>query len=61
MPGIQSWYNEFLQVDPADPKHVYAGLEEVYETTDAGRTGPPRAVLELLLRLLEHRPAQADR
>ncbi|HEV7962369.1 MAG TPA: glycosyl hydrolase, partial [Actinoplanes sp.] len=38
MPGIQSWYNQFLQVDPSDPKHVYMGLEEVFETTDAGAT-----------------------
>jgi hypothetical protein len=38
MPGIQSWYNQFLQVDPADPKHVYVGLEEVFETADAGAT-----------------------
>ncbi|GII20883.1 glycosyl hydrolase [Planosporangium mesophilum] len=38
MPGIQSWYNQFLQVDPADPKHVYLGLEEVFETADAGAT-----------------------
>jgi hypothetical protein len=37
-PGVQSWYNQFLQVDPADPKHVYLGLEEVFETTDAGAT-----------------------
>lgn len=35
-PGIQSWYNQFLQVDPKNPDHVYAGLEEVYETKDAG-------------------------
>ncbi len=35
-PGIQAWYNQFLTVDPANPKHVYAGLEEVYETKDAG-------------------------
>ncbi|UAC01724.1 glycosyl hydrolase [Dactylosporangium vinaceum] len=38
MPGIQSWYNQFLQVDPKDPKHVYMGLEEVFETRDAGAT-----------------------
>ncbi|MEV4756259.1 glycosyl hydrolase [Micromonospora sp. NPDC049559] len=36
MPGIQAWYNQFLQVDPANPEHVYAGLEEVYETKDGG-------------------------
>ena len=35
-PGIQSWYNQFLVVDPTKPKHVFAGLEEVYETKDAG-------------------------
>jgi hypothetical protein len=35
-PGIQSWYNQFLIVDPANRNHVYAGLEEVYETTNGG-------------------------
>ncbi|WP_069770744.1 glycosyl hydrolase [Streptomyces sp. LUP30] len=38
MPGVQAWYNQFLTVDPSDPKHVYAGLEEVYETKDGGGT-----------------------
>lgn len=37
-PGIQSWYNQFLIVDPANSQHVYAGLEEVYETTNGGST-----------------------
>lgn len=36
MPGVQAWYNQFLTVDPADPEHVYAGLEEVYETKNGG-------------------------
>ena len=35
-PGIQAWYNQFLDVDPADPNHVFVGLEEVYETEDGG-------------------------
>ena len=35
-PGVQAWYNQFLVVDPANAKHLYAGLEEVYETTDGG-------------------------
>jgi hypothetical protein len=35
-PGIQSWYNQFLVVDPTDPNHVMAGLEEVYETRNGG-------------------------
>jgi hypothetical protein len=37
-PGVQSWYNQFLAVDPSDPRHVYVGLEEVFETTDGGKT-----------------------
>ena len=36
--GVQSWYNEDLAVDPANPDHVYAGLEEVFESTNAGQT-----------------------
>jgi hypothetical protein len=35
-PGVQAWYNQFLIVDPAHPKHVFMGLEEVYETRNAG-------------------------
>jgi hypothetical protein len=35
-PGIQAWYNQFLDVDPDDPNHVFVGLEEVYETGDGG-------------------------
>jgi hypothetical protein len=37
-PGVQAWYNQFLVVDPADGNHLYAGLEEVYESTDAGKS-----------------------
>jgi photosystem II stability/assembly factor-like uncharacterized protein len=37
-PGVQAWYNQFLVVDPADGNHLYAGLEDVYETTDAGKS-----------------------
>jgi sugar lactone lactonase YvrE len=36
--GVQAWYNQDLAVDPTDPNHVYAGLEEVFESTDAGST-----------------------
>jgi hypothetical protein len=35
-PGIQAWYNQFLAVDPSNANHVYAGLEEVYESKDGG-------------------------
>lgn len=35
-PGVQSWYNQFLAVDPNDRNHVYVGLEEVFETTNGG-------------------------
>ena len=34
--GIQAWYNQDLAVDPANPDHVYAGLEEVFESDNAG-------------------------
>ncbi len=34
--GLQAWYNQAIGVDPADRDHVYVGLEELYETTDAG-------------------------
>src|SRR3954469_2089395 len=37
-PGVQAWYNQFLIVDPANANHLYVGLEEVYETTDAGKS-----------------------
>ena len=37
-PGVQAWYNQDLAVDPANPEHVYAGLEEVYESNDGGST-----------------------
>lgn len=36
MPGVQAWYNQFLAVDPGDANHVYAGLEEVFESKDGG-------------------------
>jgi hypothetical protein len=37
-PGVQAWYNNFIQVDPADANHVWVGLEEVFETTNGGST-----------------------
>ncbi len=37
-PGIQAWYDQSLAVDPADPNHVYLGLEELYESRDGGMT-----------------------
>jgi hypothetical protein len=37
-PGVQAWYNQYVHVDPNDAKHVYLGLEEVFETSDAGAT-----------------------
>jgi hypothetical protein len=37
-PGVQAWYNQFVGVDPANPNHVYIGLEEVYESFNTGAT-----------------------
>ena len=34
--GVQAWYNQDLAVDPSDPNHIYAGLEEVFESVDGG-------------------------
>jgi sugar lactone lactonase YvrE len=36
--GVQAWYNQDLAVDPSNPNHVYAGLEEVFESTNGGST-----------------------
>jgi hypothetical protein len=38
LPGIQAWYNNLVEVDPTNPKHVYVGFEEVYETENGGAT-----------------------
>jgi hypothetical protein len=37
-PGSQSWYNETIAVDPNNDSHLFVGLEEVYETANAGAT-----------------------
>ncbi|HYT68767.1 MAG TPA: hypothetical protein VEL51_20245, partial [Vicinamibacterales bacterium] len=37
-PGVQAWYNQVIAVDPGNAAHVYVGLEEIYETHDAGTT-----------------------
>ena len=37
-PGVQAWYNQSLGVDPANPNHVFLGLEEVYQSWDGGQT-----------------------
>ncbi len=36
--GVQAWYNQDLAVDPTNPDHVYAGLEEVFESTSGGQS-----------------------
>jgi sugar lactone lactonase YvrE len=36
--GIQAWYNQDLAVDPSNPNHLYAGLEELFESSDGGNT-----------------------
>ena len=37
-PGVQAWYNNFIQTEPGHPDHVWVGLEEVYESKDGGTT-----------------------
>ena len=36
-PGIQTWYDQYVEIDPVDEKHVYVGLEEIFESTNGGR------------------------
>lgn len=36
-PGIQTWYDQTIGVDPHRPRHVYVGLEEVFRSTDGGQ------------------------
>jgi photosystem II stability/assembly factor-like uncharacterized protein len=35
-PGIQAWYNQYVRIDPTNPDDVIVGLEEVWNSTDAG-------------------------
>lgn len=37
-PGIQTWYDEYIKVDPRDSKHLYLGLEEIFESRDGGQS-----------------------
>jgi len=37
-PGRYAYIYQSIGVDPTDRRHVYVGLEELYETTDGGRT-----------------------
>jgi hypothetical protein len=34
--GVQAWYNQDLAVDPSNHDHVYAGLEEVFQSNNGG-------------------------
>lgn len=38
-PGVQSWYDQWITVDPSDDSRVLVGLEEVYEAIN-NTTGP---------------------
>lgn len=35
-PGVQAWYNNFIETEPGHPDHVWVGLEEVYESKNGG-------------------------
>ncbi len=37
-PGVQAWYNQSIIVDPANPNHLFVGLEEEYQSFNAGQT-----------------------
>jgi len=36
--GVQSWYNQALAVDPANSNTVFLSLEEVFKTSDGGKS-----------------------
>jgi photosystem II stability/assembly factor-like uncharacterized protein len=44
-PGIQSWFNQWIDVDPGNADTVLLGLEEIYKTT-LNANGPGPAVWE---------------
>jgi hypothetical protein len=37
-PGVQSWYDQYVTVDPTNANHVVLGLEEIYDSTNGGST-----------------------
>ncbi len=37
-PSAQTWYDQYVTVDPKDAQHIYVGLTEVYETSDGGKS-----------------------
>jgi hypothetical protein len=37
-PGVQADYNQYVLADPNNRRHIYLGLEEVYESTNGGTT-----------------------
>lgn len=41
-PGVQSWYNQYIVVDPGNVDRVLVGLEEIFQTTaNANTPGVP--------------------
>lgn len=36
--GVQSWYDQYITVDPTNPNHIVLGLEEIYDSADGGTT-----------------------
>ena len=59
-PGVQAWYNQFLAVDPNNANHVFVGLEEVYQTFDAGTTWTTiNPLLELRVPVRRHQHLRA--
>jgi hypothetical protein len=49
-PGVQAWYNNWIQVDPNNPDRAFVGLEEVYETTANASTPGVQASWQVIER-----------
>lgn len=49
-PGVQSWYDQYVAVDPNDDSRVLVGLEEVYEATANATTSAGYATWRTIAR-----------
>jgi hypothetical protein len=49
-PGVQAFYNLWVQADPRNPSQVYFGLEEVYQSVQPTSPGPGLGQFEIIQR-----------
>jgi hypothetical protein len=49
-PGVQGYYNLWVEADPRDPAQVFFGLEEVYQSIKPTQPGPGIEAFEVIQR-----------